>query len=179
MVRRLLIIVGAVIALVASPAAAQYAEFVVTPNEVTPGSTVSATGEGCSPGETVEIHLAMAGPQSIRAMQTADIGPVVGTGPASSTGTFSVSFTVPANAQPGRYTVTAVCGDVSQVESMTVDAQTPPTTNGNGNGNGGNGNGELPTTGSNLNGFGLAGAGLIAVGGFLLLATRRRRTSAA
>ena len=98
---------------------------------------------------------------------------------------------MPTNARPGRYIVAAECTDVNgQTLTRTQDLIVTGAGNG-GTSNPGTGastgtgsssgsrSGGLPRTGSELNGIALVGAGLLAVGGLVLLSTRKRRNAAA
>lgn len=172
MIRKILITALAMMALVAAPAAAQYEPIVVQPGRVPPGGTVTVTGSACAPGDTVVITLQADGPAAIRSAPLQAEPVVVATVTADAEGNFSASFVVPADAKLGWYTVTATCGSITRHKRIQVaEADTPATTVPSKPG------GNLPKTGSNLNGFGLAGAGLLAVGGLFLLAANKRRTA--
>lgn len=159
MVRKVLLIALAFVALLAAPAAAQYDDLVVSPGEVEAGGVVTVTGQGCPAGS--EVVIALIPP-----------GTTVATGTADADGNFTIEFTIPEGTAPGTYTVQATCGDVVQSETIVVagDTVTPPPGNPGGGGN-------LPRTGSDLDGMGLLGAGLLAIGGLVLLGTRRRRST--
>ncbi len=171
------IILGAVllVGVFAAPAAAQYPEIVVNPGTVVVGGQVSVSGTGCEPGVEVIIYLVpAAGSSGSRAAApTIPANAVeVGRGTAGPDGTFTVTFTVPADTEPGNYIVQSSCGNVaSEGQNLTVTAPVPPVTQPGGPAT------PLPRTGSDLNGLGLLGAGLLTAGGLALLATRRRRTS--
>ncbi|MCU1499558.1 MAG: hypothetical protein JWM47_3511 [Acidimicrobiales bacterium] len=157
MVRKVLLVALTMVALFAAPAAAQYDPLVVVPGEIGDGGMVTVTGQGCVPFD--EIVIALIPP-----------GITVATGTADADGNFTITFTVPEGTDPGTYTVQATCGEVVQSETITVTGTpvtVPP----------GNGGGNLPRTGSDLDGMGLLGAGLLAVGGLVLLGTRRRRST--
>lgn len=193
MPRRILLITLAVLGLLAAPAAAQYS-FIVTPGEVQPGGTISIEGEGCSPGETVTVTIS---PVSDADAAAAAAPIVLGETVADSDGTFSLEAVIPDDLDPGDHTVTATCGEHVLTATITVndtpadpedDEPTPPGdqkptppgdgTGGDGGGTGGGGGGGgLPTTGSDVGRYVLIGAGLLAVGGFFLIGTRRRRTA--
>jgi LPXTG-motif cell wall-anchored protein len=136
------------VALVASPAAAQYDPltpgFVITPSITPPGQQVTAIGFGCPGGSTVVLTIA---------------GTVLGTGTAAEDGqgSFTIDFTAPPNA--GDYTVTVTCGEVTMTNTLTVVSSTT-----------------LPATGSGTT-LPLArlGIGLLVAGAFIVLALRRRR----
>lgn len=169
MVRKLLFTALAFVALSATPALAQYPGIVVQPGRVNPGGTVTVTGKGCEPGATVTITMRKApdGTEETVATITAD-----------EDGNFTISFKVPPGTPPGIYDVISRCGTVVQSQQIEVlGTSTTPTTPGTQPGGGAPGN--LPRTGSNLNGVGLAGAGLLLVGGLFLLAARKRRSDQA
>lgn len=173
MLRKILFATLLMTGLAAAPALAQYG-FTVTPGEVTPGSTISITGEGCEPGSEVTIGLSAEGSDDVVTLATTT---------ADDQGDVLLDATIPEDAAPGTYSVSMTCGDHVLSETITVTeasdgeptttttAAPTPTTGGDSGGS----SGPLPQTGSNLNGFGLTGAGLLAAGGVLLVATRRRR----
>lgn len=169
MFRRMLIGATLLIALAAAPAAAQY-PFNVSPGTVVAGGSVTVSGKGCSPGAPVTITMVEG------AVQRA-VGDVIfeTTITADENGEFTYTFTVPVGTPVGTYTITAECNDgvVFSATIDVVDATTPTTTPG-----GGSTTGPIVRTGSDLNGLGLVGAGLITVGGIILIATRTRRHSA-
>lgn len=168
MFRRMLI--GAVLltALFAAPAAAQY-PFNVSPGTVVAGGSLTVSGQGCEPGAEVTISMVEASPQRA-------VGDVIFTATvtADENGNFTYTFTVPAGTPVGTYEVKAECGNgvVYSAFVDVVDATTPTTTPGGGS------TAPIVRTGSDLNGLGLAGAGLITVGGIILIATRSRRHAA-
>ncbi|CAN5548984.1 hypothetical protein BH10ACT1_BH10ACT1_37350 [soil metagenome] len=185
MVRKVLFGALLIVGLFAGTAAAQYDPLVVTPGEVVEGGTVTVTGQGCQANEAVTITLfpgdatgqdtfpPASSKASTRAVPTGGIQ--VATTTTDENGNFTVTFTLPAGATPGEYTVQATCGSVVQSELITVVGATaapipgvPASPSGN-----------LPRTGSNVDAMGLVGAGLLAAGGLVLLGTRKRRTSAA
>jgi len=146
------VLIGAL--MFSSPAGAQYQPgqpgLVLTPSTVTLGGSVTALGFGCPPGSIVEISID---------------GTVVGTTIAANDGkgSFQVPFTAPLT--PGQFTVTATCG-VTIVSSILTVIAAPTTT----------APPLLPPTGSNstlsLSRMGLV---LVAGGGLLILAVRKRR----
>lgn len=169
MVRKILLAAVALLVFTAAPAAAQYPSLVVQPGRVVVGGQVTVTGQGCTPGSTVVITLQRVG---------ADSGVVVATVTAGPDGTFTASFMIPEGTAPGMYDVISECDGHTQRQPLEVLAQSVDTDPGGG-GTGAGGGGSLPRTGSNLNGVGLFGAGLLAVGGLLLLAARKRRNATA
>lgn len=161
MFRRMLIGAFALIALVAAPAAAQY-DFSVGPGNVTPGGDVTVSGEGCSAGAEVTITLTLL--QATRAAVGESV--VVATVTADANGEFNLTFQIPADAVLGRYKVEAFC-DGASVGSAEINVVAPSS--------GGGGQGTIVRTGSDLNGLGLLGAGLLTAGGIILIATKSRR----
>lgn len=167
MFRRMLIGALLLIALVAAPAAASY-DFTVTPGEVEPGGAVTVAGEGCAPGAEVTITLT----QLSAAKAIGDVI-TVATVTADANGKFTITFNIPEGTATGTYKVAAVCGgeEVASANINVVDgtvATTAPPTSSE----------PIVRTGSDLNGLGLAGAGLITLGGIILIATRTRRHQA-
>lgn len=165
MFRRMLIGATLLIALAAAPAAAQY-PFNVSPGTVVAGGQLTVSGKGCDPGAEVTISMVEAAAQKA-------VGDVIFTTTvtADENGEFTYTFTVPAGTPVGTYQVTAECNDgvVFSAFVDVVDSTTPTTTPGGGS------TGPIVRTGSDLNGLGLVGAGLITVGGIILIATRTRR----
>ena len=145
------------VATVASPAAAQYgggSGFIIDPNEVFPGESVSFLGTGCEPGSTVVFTIPSLG---------LDLGSTTADNTAE--GNFFLgNVTIPSTTPPGIYDVHATCGDTNLVSSLTV--LQPPTTGGGG----------LAVTGSSRT-IPLARIGvlLVAAGGLALLVAGKRR----
>lgn len=160
MLRKMVLGALVLVAAFAAPAAAQYNPFVVTPGDVLSGGLVNVQGSGCSPAEVVEISITPAG---------GGAPTVVATVTADENGSYSVSFEVPAGTEVGPYLVSASCGNgvAGQQIEVVPPAVTPP--------GGGGGSGSLPRTGSDLNGLGLVGAGLLTAGGLVLVATKQKR----
>ncbi len=166
MVRKVLIGAVMVAALFASPAAAQYSDFVVNPGAVDEGGTATFQGSGCPPGATVTITID---------------GRTFATVVANDAGQYNGSFV--ADLAPGNYTVTATCGDVVNTSPLTVRgvSTSQPDESGDGGGTGdiggvggGGGRAPLPRTGSNTNTLALMGAALLVVGGGAMVASRKR-----
>ena len=162
MIRRVLAIAAMLLLVPATAAYAQYNPgqpgFIITPSTTTAGSQVSFVGEGCPAGSTVTFT---------------SNGVTLASGPVGSDGKFAVPGTVPASFGPGQYTVTATCGDVLMTNILTVVAATSgviPGTSGT--------SGSLPRTGSDSMLLVRIGLGLLAAGGLVVLATRRRRAMA-
>ncbi|MCB0972084.1 MAG: hypothetical protein KDA97_11320 [Acidimicrobiales bacterium] len=166
MVRKMLLGALALLALTAAPAAAQY-RFVVGPGQVTVGGEVSVAGEGCSPGD--EVTITMTPLNNGSTSRAAGNSVVVATTIADESGEFNTTYTVPEGTALGKYEVEAFCGGYS-VGSSIIEVVAPS--------DGGSGNGSIVRTGSDLNGLGLLGAGLLTGGGIILLATKSRRNRA-
>lgn len=164
MVRKMLLGAFALIALVAAPAAAQY-NFTVTPGTVVQGGELTVSGEGCSPADEVTITMTQLSDSTTNRAIGDSV--VVATGTADDQGEFTITFTVPDTLPTGSYEVEAFCSGYS-VGSSIVDVVAP----------GGGGGGSIVRTGSDLNGLGLLGAGLLTGGGIILLATKSRRNRA-
>lgn len=164
MLRKMLIGAAVLVALAAAPAAAQY-NISVGPANVNPGGTVTVSGDSCGAFDEVTVTFERVGEgPSTRA---GDIqGVVVATGTANESGEYNLTFTVPADAQPGRYQVTVYCAGV-EVAHAFINVVGP--TSGPG------GKGSIVKTGSDLNGLAILGAGLLVSGGIILIATKGRR----
>ncbi|HEX2576239.1 MAG TPA: LPXTG cell wall anchor domain-containing protein [Aquihabitans sp.] len=183
MLRKVLIGAVFLVATFAAPAAAQYVDVVVTPGEVAPGGTVTVSGQGCPPGSTVTVTL-VPGDVSGAIPSPLPAGSIeVGTTTADGDGNFTLEFTVPADAEPGTYTVVTSCDGIVRGETIVVaatDAVPPGTTPGGTPGTtpaSSGGGGSLPRTGSDVDRIGLIGAGLVAAGGAVALTARKRRST--
>jgi hypothetical protein len=194
MLRKVLLGAILLVALAASPAAAQYSPTVVSPGTITPGGAVTASGQACMANQVVTITL--------QPVDRSRPPITVATVTADAKGNYSTTFVVPADLPLGTYMVGSSCG--TGVAGKTIDVVAPNTgttrpgvgTGGTGTGTGagagtrtgtgtGTGNagnagtsgsvGKLVRTGSDLDRMGLAGAGLLVAGGLLLVATKRRR----
>ena len=114
-----------------------------------PGQTITVSGTGCGAGETVNFFLD---------------GQPAGSTTADQNGNFSGPVTIPPNEPAGTHTITAECGTHVLGFEITVNPTAATSS--------------LSRTGSSstipLSGVAFA---LLAVGGFLVLAARRRRTS--
>ncbi len=181
MLRKVLLGAVALVALTAAPAAAQYNPTVVQPGSVQAGGVITVTGESCTPNSditiTIEPLASASSGKSTRAVGTdPDPGPQ-GTGEAIVTvhvhtdaqGKFSVQITIPAGTAPGQYVVNS---DDDCVKGAIITVLPANANNGGGNGTGG---GSLSRTGSDIDKMGMAGAGLLVLGGLILVATKRRR----
>jgi LPXTG-motif cell wall-anchored protein len=135
--------------------------FIITPSTTTAGSQVSFAGQGCPQGSTVTFTLN---------------GQVLASGPVNPDGTFNVPGTVPAGLADGQYTVIATCGDVTMSNILTIvsgSSSVIPGTPGTAGTSG-----TLPQTGSNSLVIARVALALLAVGGLIVLGTRRRRATA-
>lgn len=160
MIRKSLMLVCAALlgtGLFVASAEAQYSPgvpgFILTPSTTTPGGQIIGTGFGCPRGSVVTFAID---------------GVTVGTATAQndSEGTFSGSITAPST--PGQFVVTATCGSVVISNVLTVVAS--PTTRAS----------TLPQTGSDSSmSLARVGLALMAAGGLVLLAVRRRHVAAA
>jgi hypothetical protein len=112
-----------------------------------PGGQVTVTGESCEVGATVTISLG---------------GVVVGTAVVGADGTFTATFTVPADTAPGTYEV-SVTNCATEVLGTTITVGGPQGT-------------ALPRTGSNsTEPLVRTGVVLVAAGVVLVYAVRRRQ----
>jgi hexosaminidase len=176
MLKRMAVLVVALVGLTAAPAAAQQyppAENLITVSDTTPcpGGPVTITAKTFTPGSTVDIALD---------------GAPLATATAGDDGVVTVEATVPETTALGAHNITAtgMGGDQSplhltaSVDVVSCDETAPPTTAPAAGGGGGGD--DLPRTGSDttmtLVRVGLA---LAALGGVLLaVATKRRRRRA-
>jgi hypothetical protein len=170
-IRRVVIGALLLVMVAASPAAAQYDDFTITPGSVQPGGTVTVTGQGCSPGAEVTITLTEGDTSAAKAA-----GDVIATTTvtADEDGRFNTTITVPAGTPAGVYSVDATCDGVLVGHAVidVLDATAAPNT-------GAGASGPIVRTGSDLTGLGMIGAALLTVGGIVLIATRSRRHAAA
>lgn len=168
MLKKILIVAVALVALMGAPAAAQYGDtFSATISNTNPGPGETVTIEGsCSVGEEVEVTLDMA--------TTARAAQVLGTIVVDADGTFSGPVTIPADLAPGTYTVTATCGGEVLSIDITVGDSTTPTPPDQG------GTGPLARTGADGTSTLLKVAGGLVLAGaaFALVATKRRTATA-
>ena len=171
MFRKMLIGAIALVALAAAPAAAQYNLDVG--GELTPGGTVTVSGDSCAFNAEVEVTLTQISSSLSRAVGDSV---TIATGTADGEGNYNISFELPADLDPGTYEISVYCNGafVRSAQVQIQEAGTGTTQPGSGN-NGG----PIVRTGSNLNGLGLAGVGLLTVGGIILIATKTRRHAAA
>jgi LPXTG-motif cell wall-anchored protein len=129
---------------------------IVNPGTVEVGGTIEVQGSGCPRDTTVTIYV---GDVLVATTSTA---------PDDGTGSFDVKdIVLPDSLGPGEYTVHAKCGTLDLTSVLNISAVAPTTVPATGT---------LPTTGSNTPGLLVpVGVGLVAVGGMVVLATRRRR----
>ena len=156
MLGALLVTAMATLALAATTASAQYVPgtpgIIVDPGSTTVGGTVTVEGSGCPPGVTVTIKIGNV---------------VVGTVVSNGEGDFiDKNIKLPPSITPGQYTVHALCGDLDLTAVLSVSALPPSTTVQVA---------PLPKTGTDSGTWVKIGFSLVAVGGLLVLATRRRR----
>lgn len=167
MVRKVLIGAVLLVALAASPAAAEY-DTSVTPGQVQAGGVITITGQACVPNVPITITIS----------RVADPGGAPGTVIGTITvtpdadGNFSTTFTIPAGTAPGTYEISSTEACVKGETFDVAPASVAPGGTGTG---AGSGSGNLPRTGSDVERLGLIGAGLLVAGGLVLVATRRRR----
>jgi hypothetical protein len=177
----MLIAAMALVALAAAPAAAQY-DFSVSPTVVQAGGVVNISGEGCGPFSTVTVKVTQR-----------SSGDVIFSGldQTDAAGEFSFDITLPSNLAPGFYDLEARCPldgsldrstrlqGVVEGDDLVFRAVIEIVADGGGTpGGGGVDDGDIVRTGSDLNGLGLLGAGLLTVGGLVLIATKSRRSTA-
>jgi hypothetical protein len=161
MIRKMLIGAAMLVMAAAAPAAAQTYDFNVSPGTVVAGQEVTISGEGCAPFATVNITVTQRSTGTVILTATDET---------DANGEFTYSFAMPADAAPGWYDILATCGDQEfRGEVLVEGSSTAPS---------GGSTAPIVRTGSDLNGLGLAGAGLITVGGIILIATRSRRHQA-
>lgn len=125
--------------------------FIIDPPVVgVDGGPVNIKGVGCPANSTVNIYLG---------------DTLIGTTTASNSqaGSFSATVQIPAGLTPGTRTIFVRCGTVVLSNTLTVTAPVIPATT------------TLPRTGSDSIGFVRVALVLVALGGLLVLSTRRRR----
>jgi hypothetical protein len=153
------LVVGAAASAMAQPYPPVPAPLTISDATVFPGQTVTVSGEGAEPGATVRITFA-------------SDPVVVATTTANETGAFAASFKVPASAEPGLHTVSALSGGVVLgTVTVRVQAVTTTTTTESENRN------QLAFTGLNVFLKVGIGLGMILLGAALLLVIRRRRAA--
>jgi LPXTG-motif cell wall-anchored protein len=143
-------------AMLATSAGAQYVPgqpgIIVVPGTTTVGGTFTVEGSGCPADVTVTIQIN---------------GITIGTVTSNGDGDFLTgNLTLPPSITPGQYTVHALCGSLDLTAVLSVSALAPVTTAAAAT---------LPVTGTDSGGWIKVGLSLVAIGGLLVLATRRRR----
>jgi LPXTG-motif cell wall-anchored protein len=177
MVKRIVVLAVALVALMAAPAAAQQyppGDNLITVSDTSPcpGQSVTISAQTFAAGGAVTVKIGDA---------------VVGTPTADASGKVSVEATIPAGQQQGPVQVSATGPGADDSPQLTVNAavdvvacnETPPPTTPGGGAGGGS---DLPKTGSDTTmTLVRVGVALAAVGGLLLAVStkRRRRTSPA
>ncbi len=157
--KKVLLVAVAIVALWASPAAAQYGpDFTATlsASNVRPGSTVVVDGS-CSAGGSVVVALGS------RTLGSTTVG---------ADGLYSVSITVP-QLDRGSHTLRVSCGEQVRQLSFTVGAAGGATTP-----SPSTGSGALVRTGSDTGTLLRVGAVLLLAGAVLVVAVRRRGDAA-
>jgi opacity protein-like surface antigen len=182
MIRKMLIAAVALVVLAATPAAAQY-DFEVSPTVVQAGGVVTVSGKGCPPNSPVGVKVTQRSTGKIiyKARSKTDAN-----------GEFTFQIKLRKNLAPGFYDLEARCPlkpgipvDYNQralqgkVEGDYLVFRAVIEIKGPTKGGGGSGvdDGDIVRTGSDLNTMGLVGAGLLTVGGLVLIASKRRRTA--
>jgi trimeric autotransporter adhesin len=173
MVKRMVVLAMALVALMAAPAMAQQYppnENLLTVSDTTPcpGQSVTITAQTFAPGGAVTVKIGDA---------------VVGTPTADADGKISIDAAIPAGQAQGAVQVTATGPGGADTPELVVNAavdvvacnETPPSTAPAGGGGAG-GNGDLPRTGSDSTmALVRVGVALAAVGGLLLALSSKRR----
>lgn len=151
MIRRTTALIGLIFAalLVLAPAAsAQYVDdggIVPDPTNPSVGDDVLVNGTGCQPSDTVQITMSQGG-------QTV----VVGTATANAQGAYTTNVAVPDSFTNGTATITDSCGNTATITIGSVAGTA------------------LPRTGSETGTLWRVAVALVAVGGVLVLTTRKR-----
>jgi LPXTG-motif cell wall-anchored protein len=173
MVKRMVVLAMALVALMATPAMAQQYppnENLITVSDTTPcpGQSVTITAQTFTAGGAVTVKIG---------------GAVVGTPTADANGKVSLDATIPAGQAQGAVQVTATGPAGADTPTLTVNAavdivacnETPATTAPAGGGGAGGG-GDLPRTGSDSTmTLVRVGVAMAAVGGLLLAVSSKRR----
>ena len=167
------------VALAAGPASAQYLPDTVGPTKVLGEGVVSVTGSGCAVNATITITVYHESPEALAGNPTTP--PVITqTVTTDADGNFSLELHLPAGLSPGWYDVLGPCAGhstraageqlhlIGRFEIVTSGGTVAP-------GGTGVGGGSLPRTGFDFELYGRIGVGLLLAGGFILVATKRRR----
>jgi hypothetical protein len=166
-------IVATALVLVPTPASAQYQTtcgFILDPPEINVGGTVTNIGSRFGPGNTVTFYIANT--------QTPDDKVVLGTAVSDDDqdGNLRATFPLPAGFDTdGEYLITAECpaGDIASNVLIVGVGNTSATPTATATSLPVTGSGDLPVTLARL------GVLALALGGIVLLATRRQRRSSA
>ena len=161
MIRRILVLSAVLMVALTGTAHAQYVPgqpgIIVDPGTVVVGGTIEVQGSGCPRDTEVKIYV---GDVLVATTTTAaDDGQ----------GLFDVkNIVLPPSLAPGDYTVHAKCGTLDLTSVLSISAVAPTTAVATGT---------LPKTGASSTSGVLVqvGIGLVAVGGLVVLASRRRR----
>jgi antitoxin (DNA-binding transcriptional repressor) of toxin-antitoxin stability system len=149
----------------ADVASAQYAPgacvIIVDPTSVSAGETVQITAQGFPPGQTVTFTVAGIPIASVTASN--DVA-----------GQVTTSATIPADLPEGTYTIEAQCGNQLATASVNVSSAASNAGAGNRSAGSGSTSGSLAGTGADPMPFVKAGLLLLACGGLILLAVRKR-----
>ncbi len=164
MFRKILSVTAISVVMMAALAGTAHAQYVpgepgiiVTPGSVSVDGKIAVQGSGCPRSSVVTISVG----DVVVATTT--------TSASDGTGSFDVTgIVLPPEIVPGEYTIHARCGTLDLTSALTVAAPTTTTTAATGN---------LPVTGSDSGLLVKMGIALVAAGGFVLLATRRRRAT--
>lgn len=172
MIRNKLALAALLLSLVAlapaTPASAgggpsDYVDCLVTvdPSTFEAGDTVTVIGTGFQPDFETIIELT-----------SVSVTVQLGTATTDATGAFEVQVTIPADAEDGPHTITAVCDSAGNVSStdVTVSSLSATTTT--------TGGGPLPRTGTDSQPLIVLGAIAVLVGIALVLVSKRRRRAA-
>jgi LPXTG-motif cell wall-anchored protein len=179
MIRRILVLATLVVGFLAmsgtAPASAQYegpCGILIDPAVVAPGGTVNISGQGAPPGAVLEAYIGDVFLGSTTATDDDD-------------GVFFFgNLTIPNSLAPGDYTITvSIQGGApfdedcqfADVLTNVLTIQAPPRPPSGNQGGGG----ALPATGSDPMPTVQFAAMLLAVGGLLVLSTRKRRSESA
>jgi LPXTG-motif cell wall-anchored protein len=160
-IRRILVLSAVLMVALTGTAHAQYVPgepgITVDPGTVVVGGTIEVQGSGCPRDTEVKIYVG----DTLVATTT--------TAANDGTGSFDVKdIVLPPSLGPGEYTVHAKCGTLDLTSVLSISAVAPTSTV--------PATGTLPKTGSDTTGIlGQIGIGLVAVGGLVVLVTRRRR----
>ncbi len=176
-----LMVTACVLALGAIPASAQYQPMFITTNPTAVTSCGTDTGQ-----VTIDAGYFRAGSDVVVTLQSDPV--TLGTAVANSAGVINATYSLPVGVTAGPHTViatgtrldTGVTDSVSAAITVTIPAgcvsnqnvTTTPQPAAVGS------SGQLPTTGGNSQYIVMAGAALLVAGGLIVLANRKRSTTA-